>query len=281
MPIKTTVITGATSGIGEETALALAKKDHALYLLVRNTQKGERLKQRIITETNNKQVFVIRCDLSDLYSVQSAADELKAKLFSINVLINNAGGIFAEREVSKDGFEMTFAVNHLGHFLLTISLMPLLEKGHARIINVSSNGHKMGKPLFDDLQATQSYSSFKAYGMAKLFNIYFTKSLAEKYADKGIAAYALHPGLVKTEFGAGLSGVWKLLLWLARPFMITAKKGAETTVYLADEPKPVAKSGQYLAKKKVAKTSPIANDIEARNKLWAISEKLVSKTLDK
>lgn len=279
MAIKTTVITGATSGIGEATALALAKKGHALYLLVRNRKKGEQLRQSLIAQTDNKNIFVVECDLSDLSNVTKAADELKAKLFNINVLINNAGGIFDKREISKDGFEMTFAVNHLGHFLLTMSLMPLLEKGQARIINVSSEAHKIGKPDFDDLNRDRLYSGFKAYGTAKLFNIYFTRSLAEKYADKGITAYALHPGLVNTGFGTGLSGFGKILMWLARPFMISAEKGAETTIYLATQPKIETKSGRYFKKKKATKTSAIARDKNARNRLWAISEKLINKII--
>jgi NAD(P)-dependent dehydrogenase (short-subunit alcohol dehydrogenase family) len=275
MPIITTVITGATSGIGEQTALALAKKDHALYLLVRNIEKGEELKQKLITETGNKHIFVVRCDLSDLQSVTEAVKELKAKLFAVNVLINNAGGILAERELTRNGFEMTFAVNHLGHFLLTDSLMPLLTKGHARIINVSSEAYKIGKPLFNDLNAEKSYSPSKAYGMTKLFNIYFTKSLAEKYADKGINAFALHPGIVNTSFGAGMPGFIKALLWMSRPFMITPEKGAQTSIFLATAPKLESKSGQYFIKKKVAKTTSVANHKGARARLWEISEQLV------
>jgi NAD(P)-dependent dehydrogenase (short-subunit alcohol dehydrogenase family) len=275
MAIKTTIITGATSGIGEATALALAKRQHALYLLVRNTEKGEDLKKRLVKETGNKEIFIVKCDLTDLESVRGAADELKAKLFNINALINNAGGMIDKYEVSKDGVEMTFALNHLGHFYLTMGLMPLLEKGHARIINVSSGAHKMGKPDFDQIENEQAYSSIKAYGRLKLFNIYFTKSLAEKYKNKGITAYALHPGLVNTNFGAGISGLSKILLWLARPFMISPEKGAETSVYLATQLKIESKSGLYFIKKKVTKPAPAANDENARNQLWAISEKLV------
>lgn len=277
MATKTTVLTGATSGIGEATAMALAKKGHALYLLVRNTEKCEELKQQLVNKTGNKDIFIVKCDLSDLASVAAAADELNAKLFNINVLINNAGGIFNEWQQSKDGFELTFATNHLGHFLLTNRLMPLLQKGHARIINVSSEAHKMGKANFDNLQQKEGYSAMKAYGTAKLFNIYFTKSLAEKYAGKGITAYALHPGLVSTGFGVGLSGPAKFLMMLARPFMIGPEKGAETTIYLATEPKLESKSGQYFKKKKVAKPASIANNADARNKLWDLSENMVSK----
>lgn len=275
MAIITTVLTGATSGIGEATAFALAQKKHTLYLLVRDVQKGDLLKKEIIKQTGNKNIFIVHCDLADLESVLTAANQLHAKLFNINVLINNAGGMFNDFTLSKNGFEMTFALNHLGHFLLTKRLMPLLERGHARIINVSSDMHKMGKPRFDQLQNPDDFSGMRAYGTSKLFNIYFTKSLAECYASKGVTAYALHPGVVKTQFNAKLTGRLKLLFSLATPFMITPEKGAETSVYLATENKLDTKSGQYFVKKSVAKVATIANDADARNRLWTLSEELV------
>ena len=279
MSLKTTVITGATSGIGKETALGLAKKDYALYLLVRNVPKGEALKKDIIAQTGNKNIHVIKCDLADLQSVREAADELNGKLVSINVLINNAGGIFAEKQLTKDGFEMTFVTNHLGHFLLTLSLMPLLEKGHARVINVSSSAHQIGKPNFDDIQwAQHKYSAWRAYGMAKLYNLYFTKSLAEKYADKGVSSFAVHPGLVKTNFWGGTSGLLnKVMQLLLTPFMISAEEGAKTSIYLATEPGMEAKSCQYFVKSRLKKSSVLSWSEENRNKLWDISKKLVGK----
>jgi NAD(P)-dependent dehydrogenase (short-subunit alcohol dehydrogenase family) len=279
MALKTTIITGATSGIGQETALALAEQGHALYLLVRNIPKGERLKKEIIGKTGNREIHVLRCDLADLQSVREAAAELTEKLFAINTLINNAGGIFDERRLSTNGFEMTFATNHLGHFLLTHCLMPLLQKGQARIINVSSAAHTWSGPRFDDLQWEQSYSPFKAYGMSKLFNIYFTQSLAEKYADKGILAFSAHPGLVKTGFGATLKGLGKIMMLLAKPFMITAQQGADTIIYLATAQRLEKHNGAYFVRKKAAKTSAVATDTGSRNKLWAISEKLLSRYL--
>jgi NAD(P)-dependent dehydrogenase (short-subunit alcohol dehydrogenase family) len=275
MATTTSVITGATSGIGEATAIALAKKGHALYLLVRDVAKGEGLKKKMVAETGNREIHVIYCDLTDLATVAKAADELTAKLFNINVLINNAGGMFNDFTLTKDGFELTFASNHLGHFLLTKRLMPLLQKGHARIINLSSDLHKAGKPDFDNLQNSDTYSAIKAYGNTKLFNIYFTKSLAERYADKGITAYTLHPGVVKTSFNSKLTGFIKFFFSLATPFMISAEKGAETSIYLATAPKLETKSGQYFYKKKVKKPAAIANDTNARNNLWALSEELV------
>jgi NAD(P)-dependent dehydrogenase (short-subunit alcohol dehydrogenase family) len=280
MPLKTIVITGATSGIGKETAIALAKKDYAVYMLVRDLVKGENLRKQIISETKNDNIYVLYCDLANLKTVKAAADTLKQKLFAINVLINNAGGIFAERELSADGFEMTFAINHLGHFLLTMCLMPLLEKGHARIINVSSEAHRVGKPDFNNLRSGKDYSSFKAYGTAKLFNIYFVKSLAERYKSKGITAFALHPGVVDTAFGNGLSGLGNVMMFLARPFMISAKAGAQTTIYLASAPNLDSKSGLYFKKQKVAKPAAIANDQSARDELWDLSSKFISGFLD-
>jgi NAD(P)-dependent dehydrogenase (short-subunit alcohol dehydrogenase family) len=276
MATTTTVLTGATSGIGEVTAYALAKKGHALYLLVRNMEKGEALKQRLLKETGNKSIYIIKCDLTDLTSVAKAADELSAKLFNINILINNAGGMFNDFTLTKDGFETTFQLNHLGHFLLTTRLMPLLQKGHARIINLSSNAHRGGKPNYDTLQDPDSYSAIKAYSNSKLFNIYFTKSLAERYADKGITAYAVHPGVVRTQFNSKLRGGLKLFFLLATPFSISAEKGAETPIYLATGTKLALKSGQYFYKKKVAKPASVANDVNARNQLWEMSEKMVA-----
>ncbi|HTI59498.1 SDR family oxidoreductase [Mucilaginibacter sp.] len=276
MAAITTVITGSTSGIGKVTALELAKKGHAIYMLVRNTPKGERVREEIVTQTGNKNIYVIRCDVSDLQSVREAAAELKEKLFGINILINNAGSAFQEKQLSKDGFEMTFALNHLGHFLLTMSLMPLLERGQARIINVSSEGHQRAKPNFDDLKWEHTpYKVMKAYGISKLYNIYFTKSLAEKYKDKGIVSYALHPGVVNTNIWDGVKGVARFFVWVLKLFMITPEKGAETVIYLATHAKLEKNSGKYFIKCKVAKNSVIADNAEARNKLWAISEKLV------
>jgi NAD(P)-dependent dehydrogenase (short-subunit alcohol dehydrogenase family) len=279
MAAKTILITGATSGIGTQTALALAKLGHTLYLLVRNTDKGNRVKNDIIAETQNQNIYVVECDLTGLKNVSKAAAEIKAQVNSIDVLINNAGGIFPARQLSTDGFEMTFALNHLGHFLLTMKLMPLLQKGKARIINVSSDAHKAAKVDFDDLQFEKAYSSMKAYGNAKLFNIYFTRSLAERYANTHVTAYALHPGVVNTGFGSQSTGFIKFLLSIARPFMITPEKGAQTSVFLATEPGIEPLSGQYFKNKKPIGPSSAANNNVARQALWLKSEELADKYL--
>lgn len=276
MSQKTTLITGATSGIGKETALALAKKDYALYLLVRNPVKGEQLKQEIIGLTGNQAVYVIPCNLSEMESVRLAAANIIKNLTAINVLINNAGGIFGQREKTVDGFEKTFATNHLGHFLLTMSLMPLLVNGQARIINVSSEAHRAAKlEWLNDAQFEhKEYSEFKAYSLAKLFNIYFTKSLVDKYGAQGITAYALHPGIVKTGFGEGLSGLGELIMWLSKPFMITAAQGAQTSIYLASQSGIESLTGQYFKKSKSVTPSSATKSLEARQRLWDISKRL-------
>ncbi|MEO7215291.1 SDR family NAD(P)-dependent oxidoreductase [Mucilaginibacter sp.] len=277
MPITTTVITGATSGIGKETALALAKKDHALYLLVRDMDKGELVKQELISASKNNNIYTVFCDLSDMESVHNAAQVLKTSLFSINVLINNAGGVFNNHQLTKDGFEMTFAVNHLGHFLLTNLLLPLLERGQARVINVSSDAHRMAKPQFKDLQWVHTpYSPLKAYATAKLFNIYFTRALEVKFGPKGITSFALHPGIVNSNFGEGLGGTGKTLLWLARPFMITPEQGALTSIYLATASRIDSKSGKYFKNMKVTAPSARAINEEGRNNLWNKSMELVA-----
>ena len=275
MEHKTVLITGPTSGIGEQTAWALARQGFSLYLLVRDIAKGEQLKLQIVTETGNQYIFVTRCDLADMRSVADAAAQIRGKLDSIDVLINNAGGIFPKRQVSKDDLECTFATNHMGHFVLTLSLMPLLQKGHARIINVSSDAHKQARVNFNDLQLKRNYSPMRAYGNAKLFNIYFTRSLNERFASKGVTAYCLHPGVVNTHFGEGSTGLVKFLLRVARPFMKAPGQGAETTVYLATEPGIEKLSGNYFKKKAISYNATKAlHNSSGRQKLWLKSVEL-------
>jgi len=280
MDHKTVLLTGATSGIGEQTAWALARQSFNLYLLVRNTAKGEQLKREIITETSNPNIAVVPCDLADMQSVANAVALIRTRLDTIDVLINNAGGIFPERQLTKDGIECTFATNHLGHFVLTLSLMPLLQKGQARVINVSSDAYKQARVNFHDLQLKNNYSPLRAYGNAKLFNIYFTRSLNERFASKGVTAYCLHPGVINTHFGEGSTGLVKLLLRIARPFMKTPEQGAETTVYLATEPGIEHLSGSYFKNRKpVRDASAALHNNSARQKLWVKSTELAKEYL--
>lgn len=265
---KTIAITGATSGIGLATSEELLKKGHQLIFLVRNTEKA----QKVISNWDKKEnVSIIKCDLADLKSVRKAGEELLQKTDNLDVLINNAGGTFNERLESKDGFELHLAVNHLGHFLLTKILMPLLEKSNTKVINVSSEAHRAGNPNWSDLNLKKKYSTIAGYGNAKLYNILFTKSLA----DNGLTSYALHPGVIDSGFGDSLPGFFKFMWKLGKPFMKTTREGASTSIYLATNDLPEDKNGEYFKDKKVKKASPIANSKAARNRLWEESEKMV------
>jgi NAD(P)-dependent dehydrogenase (short-subunit alcohol dehydrogenase family) len=273
-------ITGPTSGIGVETVKGLASKFDKIFLLVRNEEKALSLIAESFPFHKKGAFVVIPCDLGSLSSVSKAANLIKDKTNSLHVLINNAGGIFPVGKLTADNFEETFQVNHLGHFLLTMKLMPLLENaGEARIINVSSEAHKAANPKLKEINDIMNYSSFPAYANAKLFNILFSKSLAEKYSTKGIHSYALHPGVVKTNFGGDFSGVFKFLIKLAQPFMINAAQGAKTTVFLATTSTSSLKSGAYFNKSKPATPSKTAGSSTLREKLWALSEDLVKEYL--
>ena len=265
---KTIAITGATSGIGLATSEALLEKGHHLIFLVRNTEKA----QEVIAKWDKKEnVRIIKCDLADLKSVRQAGEELLQKTEKLDVLINNAGGTFNERLESEDGFELHLAVNHLGHFLLTKILMPLLEKSKTKIINVSSEAHKAGNPNWSDLNLNKKYSTIIGYGNAKLYNVLFTKSLA----DRGVTSYALHPGVIDSGFGDSLPGIFKLMWKLGKPFMKTTREGASTSIYLATNDLPADKNGEYFKDMKVKKASALANSKAAREKLWNLSEEFV------
>lgn len=269
-------ITGATSGIGAETALALAPKCKQLFLLVRNSKKGEALRDTLKSSSGTTNIEIIFCDLTDLKSEAAAADTLAQKIDHLDVLINNAGGIFPEGELTADGFETTFQVNHLGHFLLTRALMPLLLNSTApRVINVSSEAHKAASGDLKKATSVADYKSFPVYADAKLYNILFTKSLDEKYGQRGLGAYSLHPGVVKTNFGGQHKGVFKFLLKIAQPFMISAKQGAETSIYLASEPLKNYWSGGYFNKSKPSSPSSKAIQKQLRDELWEKSAEWV------
>jgi retinol dehydrogenase-12 len=273
-------ITGPTSGIGEVAFSKLTPYFNEVFLLARNESKANKLIQSL-SSPDQKKVRFIYCDLADMDSVVAAAKSILDKTSTLDVLINNAGGIFQNKEVTKDGFEMGLSTNHLGHFLLTHHLMPiLLNSNGAKVINVSSEGHRAAKVDFDDLNyEKKKFSSFVSYANVKLFNILFTKSLADKYGEKGLNAYALHPGVVKTNFGKETSGVFGIFWKLASPFMITAEEGAKTTIYLAKTKIDSLKNGYYFKKSKPLKPSSEANSKKMRDRLWQESEKMITKWL--
>lgn len=270
---KHLVITGGTSGIGQAAVQSLIAEGWEVTLLARDQKKVEKLKDRFKTA----QINGIKCDLSSMQSVKEAADALMNLDKKIDVLMNNAGGIFQRKQQTVDGLEMTFGVNHLSHFLLTTQLMDQLIKDKSRIINISSTAHRMGKIDFEDLQWKQTkYDAMKAYGNGKLCNIYFTQELHSRFNMQGITSYACHPGVVKTNFAGDVNGFYRVLLSAAQPFMISPEKGALTQLFLATSDTVERHSGRYFEKQKIASIAPQAHDKEAASHLWEISEQMVA-----
>ncbi|EKB48857.1 Fatty acyl-CoA reductase [Cecembia lonarensis LW9] len=265
-------ITGPTSGIGAITFQELVPVCEKVYFLARNAEKANLEIKKLRPEYQEKVQF-IPMDLADLETVKTASEKIQESTDSIDVLINNAGGIFSQYEKTKDGFELSFSANHLGHFLLTNLLLPqLLESANPKVINVSSEAHRAAKVHFDDLQFEKNnYSAFNAYANVKLFNILFSKSLKEKFGDQGLKSYALHPGVVKTNFGKEANGIFKLFWKLATPFMIDANQGARTSIFLAKTQLPDNQNGYYYKNSKPSVPSREARSQKYRDKLWEIS----------
>lgn len=271
-------ITGPTSGIGSETLKALVSDYEKTLILARNPKKAKILIASLPSNLQPRAIF-IPVDLSDMESVSKAAVLVKQEVAQIDVLINNAGGIFQNKEVTVDGFELTYSANHLGHFLLTNLLMPLLlNSSLPKVINVSSEAHRVARPDFTDLQyEKKEYSSFNAYANVKLFNILFTKSLVDRFGDQGLSSYALHPGVVKSNFGMDTSGIFKIFWKLAKPFMISPREGAKTSIFLAKSKIDKSHNGYYFKKRKPNKPSSEAMSKKLRDRLWEASEKSVEK----
>ncbi len=270
------VVTGATAGIGKKTALALARVGAAVVIVARDDARGNRTVDEIGRETGNQNIELVRGAFASLASVRSAAAEIARRHSAIHVLVNNAGRASKARSLSADGFEMTFAVNHLAPFLLTRELLPLLRAGApARIVNVASVAEKHGPIRFDDLQSEKNYRGFRVYGMTKLANVLFTYELASQLTGTGVTANCLHPGAVATDM---LKQLPRLLFALISPFLLTPAKGAETTVFLASSPAVEGVSGGYYEKCKAARSSRRSYDVETRKQLWNVSETMINAT---
>jgi NAD(P)-dependent dehydrogenase (short-subunit alcohol dehydrogenase family) len=268
---KVCIITGATSGIGKETAKALASKGAILVLPIRDSLKGDILKDEILEQTPNAKIDLMHCNLASFDSIRSFVKEFKNKYDKIHVLVNNAGIWETRRNLSEDGIEMNFAVNHLAPFLLTNLLIDVLKKSApARVINVSSEAHRSGKIIFADPEMEKGYSSFKSYSQSKLANILFTKKLSQILKGDGVTVNCLHPGVVSTGLFEKMP---KILTGLMKPFMLTPAKGAETSIYLATSQEVEKTSGEYFVKKKPKKPAPEALRQDIANKLWEMSEK--------
>ena len=283
---KIILVTGATSGIGEVTARELARQGAQVIILGRNGDKARRVQQEMIAATDNPRIDVVLADLSVLQQVRDVAAQLHDKYPRLDVLVNNAGLMFgSQREVSADGNEMTLATNHLGPFLLTSLLFDLLQKSPAaRIVNVASMAYRFSRPSLNDIQSKHSYNGLLEYGTTKLWNIMFTQELARRMRQKNITnvtTNCLHPGGVASDFGVHSGGIGGVMMLLARPFLISPEKGAETSVFLATAPSVAHVSGGYYSKKKPVPVKSDFNTPVNNQRLWMLSEMLTgTKFLD-
>ena len=280
MKNKIVLITGANRGIGKETTRALAKKGATIIMACRHLEKAEPVGEMIQTESKNPNIKVMKLDLASLESVRNFTQEFKARYQQLNVLINNAGVFCMKREETEEGFELTMGVNHLGHFLLTHELLPLLEKtAEARIINLSSNAHYSADLDLEDLHfKRRRYSGIKAYGSSRLATVFFTQELAERLKGKDITVNSLHPGHVDTSmwdlWGAERKWYQSIINGIIKLFLISAEEGAQTSIYLASSNEVKGITGKYFAKKKMKVASKKCADIKLQKELWQLSERL-------
>ncbi|WP_319453389.1 MULTISPECIES: SDR family NAD(P)-dependent oxidoreductase [unclassified Mycobacterium] len=281
---RTAVITGANTGLGYETADALAARGARVVLAVRNLDKGKAAADLITRAHPGAEVSVQELDLTSLASVAEAADALRAALDGIDLLINNAGVMMTPKSTTKDGFELQFGTNHLGHFALTGRLLDrLLSTPDSRVVTVSSNGHKFGRIRFDDLQSERRYSRAGAYGQAKLANLLFTYELQRRLTDTSTSALAAHPGSSRSELGRNVPGFVQIAF---SPLQVQgADMGALPTLRAATD--PMAVGGQYYGPSgflelggypEVVASNKRSHDVDVQRRLWTVSEELTGVT---
>lgn len=272
---KVVLITGATSGIGKASAMGIAKLGATVVIVARDKNKGEIVKDEIIKESGNRNVHLLLSDLSLMRSIKELAKEFKSRFNRLDVLINNAGGIFGKRILTEEGLEYTFALNHIAYFLLTGLLLDILKKSApSRIINVASEGHRFHGIDLDNLQGERGFSGLRAYDQSKLCNILFTYELARRLEGTGVTANCLHPGMVDSNFGNTASFWFRLLVRIGKPILITPERAAKAIIYLATSKDVEGSNGKYFIGRRPAESSRISYDREIQKKLWEISEKI-------
>lgn len=278
---KVVVITGATSGIGQVAAEKLAEMGARIVQIARDGVRGEAAMKRLRERSPAVEHKIYYADLSRLSEMRRVAAEIAAAESRIDVLINNAGAIFSAREVTQDGLERTFALNHMSYFMLAHGLRErLVSSGPARIVNTASDAHEPFSLDFDDLQSEKAYQSnfwewlrwggpaFKVYGRSKLCNILFTRELSRRLAGTAVTANSLHPGFVATRFGDQTGGLLSFGIRVAKNFALTPERGAETLVYLASSPEVAGVTGEYFHKCRQAMPSQEARDDAKAKRLW-------------
>jgi retinol dehydrogenase 12 len=273
---KNVVVTGASSGIGLETARALAGQDARVLMVVRNQARGEAAIADIKQGVPGARLELVLADLYALADVRRAGAEIRNRIDRLDVLVNNAGLIHTTRELTPDGFERTFALNHLAAFLITYELRDLLAAAPpSRIVTVSSFGHRLANVDWDDLPyCARGYRETRAYGNSKLCNIWFARESARRLAARGVTSNALHPGGVASNFGASGSALYRIGTKVAKPFLLTPAKGARTSIFLASSPDVRGVSGEYFVRCKQTTPSRAARNDDHAARLWKLSEKL-------
>jgi NAD(P)-dependent dehydrogenase (short-subunit alcohol dehydrogenase family) len=286
------LVTGSTSGIGTVTALELARMGATVVMVARNPGKGEETLEQVRAASGNSSGDLLFADLGSLDQVRRLASEFENRYRRLHVLVNNAGTIFPEQETTEDGFETTFAVNHLAPFLLTNLTLGLLKKSApARIVNVASASHSFGTLDHIRVRGEKQWwglrAGWRAYNQSKLANVLFTYELARRLEGTGVTANCLHPGMVATRAASGSPGiVWRLinryrpflvnsLLGMPRTFLLTPEQGAETLVFLASSPEVEGITGKYFVRKVEAKSSRESYDPVLAERLWRLDEELV------
>ena len=274
---KTVLITGSSTGIGKAGALELGRRGWKVFVHARSEERGKTVLDELKNSAPNANFSLVTGDVSSMEQVKSLAKQVKEQTDTLDVLWNNAGLMLNERQVSVDGWEKTMAINHLAPFVLTRELIPLIESVQGRVITTSSGAHYFGSFNWDDWMDEKSkYNSFKIYSKSKLANVLFTRELAKRIDAKGITAHCFHPGMVRTDFGKQTRGVpsqgsW-YPRWMEALFTIDTEAGADTGVFLAENPSTKDSNGKYWFKRKVRRTNRFDNDQNAA-KLWELSEK--------
>jgi retinol dehydrogenase 14 len=276
---KTALVTGASSGIGLEASAVLARRGARVLMVARDQTRGDAARAEVAKRSGSDAVELLMCDFSSQAATRALADQVKERVDRLDILVNNAGSVSPKRRITEDGIEQTFAVNHLGYFLLTNLLLDLVvASAPARIINVSSIGHRQGTLDFDDLGFERGYGIMKAYSRSKLANVLFTTELSRRLEGKGVTVNALHPGAVATHIWSHAPAIARPLLAVAKLFMISPAEGGDRIVYLATSPEVEGKTGGYYEKNRLVTPARLARDSTLASRLWTVSTDLVHLT---